>query len=355
MCWVLWPRRGSRARSLTTYAPGPAPCPLCTEPAYRRELSAELIISSLVGGGCRWSRSWLGPSSTTPVRWRKATCARCSAGCSARTRTTSSCWRACTPPTTSAAPTVAAAVSRSCAWIGSPCLRQCVHGASIGGGERQLLRALEGVGGGAEPWPQLRCVCVRAGRPPAPWVTGCLAGGRLSSLGGCLARVGSRRARQTPRTATLSPCCCAAKRMARQVQRGAAGARGGGGAAAGALCPGQCWGWGGGDIYANTGPPARPPPAAGLPWLTGMAACVGGRGWVSAAGPRLGRRSGARARALARRVAVRQRRGGGVAGDRARLPAREQGVLHAAQRRRPHRRGLRRAVPAPGGGGEPWD
>eukprot|EP01049_Picozoa_sp_SAG25_P009057 SAG25_NODE_866_length_5015_cov_1.822213_3_plen_155_part_00 len=28
----------------------------------------------------------------------------------------------------------AAAVSRSCACIGSPCLRQCVHGASIGGG-----------------------------------------------------------------------------------------------------------------------------------------------------------------------------------------------------------------------------
>jgi hypothetical protein len=29
---------------------------------------------------------------------------------------------------------VAAAVSRSCACIGSPCLRHCVHGASIGGG-----------------------------------------------------------------------------------------------------------------------------------------------------------------------------------------------------------------------------
>jgi hypothetical protein len=28
----------------------------------------------------------------------------------------------------------AAAVSHSCACIGSPCLRHCVHGASIGGG-----------------------------------------------------------------------------------------------------------------------------------------------------------------------------------------------------------------------------
>eukprot|EP01047_Picozoa_sp_COSAG01_P019109 COSAG01_NODE_1053_length_11913_cov_4.198307_6_plen_79_part_00 len=28
---------------------------------------------------------------------------------------------------------MAAAVSRSCACIGSPCLRRCVHGASIGG------------------------------------------------------------------------------------------------------------------------------------------------------------------------------------------------------------------------------
>jgi hypothetical protein len=30
---------------------------------------------------------------------------------------------------------VAAAVSRSCACIGSPCLRHCVHGASVGGGD----------------------------------------------------------------------------------------------------------------------------------------------------------------------------------------------------------------------------
>jgi hypothetical protein len=32
------------------------------------------------------------------------------------------------------APAAAAAVSRSCACIGSPCLRHCGHGASIGGG-----------------------------------------------------------------------------------------------------------------------------------------------------------------------------------------------------------------------------
>jgi hypothetical protein len=45
----------------------------------------------------------------------------------------------------------AVAVSRSCACIGSLCLRHCVHGASIGGG------------GGAE---EARSACVGDGRPP---------------------------------------------------------------------------------------------------------------------------------------------------------------------------------------------
>jgi hypothetical protein len=41
----------------------------------------------------------------------------------------------------------AAAVSRSCACIGSPCLRQCVHGASLGGGGGGCFARRERVGG----------------------------------------------------------------------------------------------------------------------------------------------------------------------------------------------------------------
>eukprot|EP01047_Picozoa_sp_COSAG01_P004525 COSAG01_NODE_150_length_23941_cov_44.277200_13_plen_133_part_00 len=38
---------------------------------------------------------------------------------------------------TAAAATVAVAVSHFLVWIGSPCLRRCVYGASIGGGVRR--------------------------------------------------------------------------------------------------------------------------------------------------------------------------------------------------------------------------
>jgi hypothetical protein len=74
---------------------------------------------------------------------------------------------------------VAAAVSRSCACIGSPCLRHCVHGASIGGG-----------GGGAPP------------RQPQPQPQP--AGGSLT-LGDVLRRQLGRRRRRRRRR-----CCCLA-------------------------------------------------------------------------------------------------------------------------------------------------
>jgi hypothetical protein len=35
---------------------------------------------------------------------------------------------------------LSSAVSHSCAWIGSPCLRHCVHGVSIGGGDGGVER-----------------------------------------------------------------------------------------------------------------------------------------------------------------------------------------------------------------------
>jgi hypothetical protein len=233
-----------------------------------------------------------------------------------------------------------------------------VHGASIGGGgggggERQLLRALEGVGSGAEPWPQLRCVCARR-EAPCP-----VGDGRVLRADGCQvwevvwrelgpAVPAKRRARRPyPRAAapqTHGPSGTARRcRSSRRRRRGSRGA-----------LPRSVLGVGWGRYICQHRPTGSAATGCGPPLADGHGRARGWA-WVSAAGPRLGRRSGARARALARRVAVRQRRGGGVAGDRARLPAREQGVLHAAQRRRPHRRGLRRAVPAPGGGGEPWD
>jgi hypothetical protein len=61
-----------------------------------------------------------------------------------------------------------ALVSRSCAYIGSPCLRDCMHGASIGGGARGDGAEPRGAGGGADEGVR-GCDRAAAGAcPPTP-------------------------------------------------------------------------------------------------------------------------------------------------------------------------------------------
>eukprot|EP01047_Picozoa_sp_COSAG01_P098274 COSAG01_NODE_28483_length_660_cov_0.727273_1_plen_191_part_00 len=60
-----------------------------------------------------------------------------------------------------------ALVSRSCAYIGSPCLRDCMHGASIGGGARGDGAEPRGAGGGADEGVR-GCDRAAAGACPPP-------------------------------------------------------------------------------------------------------------------------------------------------------------------------------------------
>jgi hypothetical protein len=90
-----------------------------------------------------------------------------------------------------------AAVSHSCACIGSPCLSHCVHGASIGGGAQlrwavpvanQPLRQEGGVVRTCAPG-SLRCLCTPPVLPGAPrpivWAAGCSCAATLIDARAC--------------------------------------------------------------------------------------------------------------------------------------------------------------------------